>query len=408
MDSRRSGTPAGSSSSTYRFDRSRTPGRDLRHRHATTHRVAARACGPHVLLHPHRCHRPLPAHARARRLLPDGLGRQRAAHRAPGAEPLPRALRPDAALRARPSSPPGRASRDRRSPCRARTSSSLPAADRRGRAGLRGPLAAPRPVGRLVADLRHHRRPLPGGSPSCPSCAPGQGQAYPVDAPTLWDVDFQTAVAQAELEDREAGRVPPAHLRAREGRTVDIDTTRPELLAACVALVAHPDDEPLPGLFGTHGHAPRCSASRCRCLPTGSPSPTKGTGIPMVCTFGDATDVLWWRELGPARCGRSGPRRAPPAGHLGPARARERRPGGRASVRRAGSPAASPPGPQAHGRAAAPRPARWPASPGPVTHAVKFYEKGDQPLEILTTRQWFVRNVSLDKKQRPAGPRRAS
>src|SRR6185295_11669803 len=70
-----------------------------------------------------------------------------------------------------------------------------------------------------------------------------RGQAYQVEAPTLWDVDFKTAVAQAELEDRE---MPGAYHRVRfagvgsaAGRAVEIETTRPELIPACVALVAH-------------------------------------------------------------------------------------------------------------------------------------------------------------------------
>src|SRR2546422_10548239 len=66
-----------------------------------------------------------------------------------------------------------------------------------------------------------------------------RGQAYQVEAPTLWDVDFKTAVAQAELEDRE---MPGAYHRVKLG-DVEIETTRPELIPACVALVAHPDDE---------------------------------------------------------------------------------------------------------------------------------------------------------------------
>ncbi|MHB1213328.1 MAG: class I tRNA ligase family protein, partial [Candidatus Nanopelagicales bacterium] len=81
-----------------------------------------------------------------------------------------------------------------------------------------------------------------------------RGEAYQAEAPTLWDVTFRTAVAQAELEDRER---PGAYHRigfqatADPATTVLIETSRPELLAACVALVAHPDDERYQPLFGT-------------------------------------------------------------------------------------------------------------------------------------------------------------
>ena len=82
-----------------------------------------------------------------------------------------------------------------------------------------------------------------------------RGLAYQLEAPTLWDVDFRTAVAQAELEDREQ---PGAYHRIRFARAdgggyVEIETTRPELIPACVALVAHPDDERYQPLFGTRG-----------------------------------------------------------------------------------------------------------------------------------------------------------
>lgn len=62
-----------------------------------------------------------------------------------------------------------------------------------------------------------------------------RGEAYPAEAPTLWDVGFQTAVAQAELEDRER---PGAFYRLKFGEQI-VETTRPELLPACVAVVCH-------------------------------------------------------------------------------------------------------------------------------------------------------------------------
>jgi len=85
-------------------------------------------------------------------------------------------------------------------------------------------------------------------------------EAYQLEAPTLWDVDFRTAVAQAELEDRE---MPGAYHRIRfaldgdaGGAGVEIETTRPELIPACVALVAHPDDPKYRPLFGKMDQVP--------------------------------------------------------------------------------------------------------------------------------------------------------
>ena len=128
-----------------------------------------------------------------------------------------------------------------------------------------------------------------------------RGLAYQVEAPTLWDVDFKTAVAQAELEDRE---MPGAYHRikfARPGKVdgapaIEIETTRPELIPACVALVAHPDDERYQPLFGHEVVTPLFGA-RVPVKAHPLADPEKGSGIAMICTFGDITDVTWWREL---------------------------------------------------------------------------------------------------------------
>src|SRR6188768_1559874 len=125
-----------------------------------------------------------------------------------------------------------------------------------------------------------------------------KGQAYQLEAPTLWDIDFKTAVAQAELEDRE---MPGAYHRiafAREdgAGAVEIDTTRPELIPACVALVAHPDDARYQPLFGKHVITPLFGVP-VPVKPHPLADPEKGTGVAMICTFGDLTDVVWWREL---------------------------------------------------------------------------------------------------------------
>ena len=218
-----------------------------------------------------------------------------------------------------------------------------------------------------------------------------RGEAYQIEAPSLWDVTFRTAVAQAELEDREQ---PSAYhqLRFKGGlnkEDIVIDTTRPELLPACVALVAHPNDERYAGLLGTTATTPIFGVE----VPIlGHPlaDPEKGTGIAMVCTFGDTTDVTWWRELElPVR----------------------------AVVDRTGRIVSEVPEAivSAEGIAAFARMAEKTVfsakkeivemlqssgdmigEPRPVTHAVKFFEKGDRPLEIVTSRQWYIRNGGRD------------
>src|ERR1051325_4249801 len=233
-----------------------------------------------------------------------------------------------------------------------------------------------------------------------------RGIAYQLEAPTLWDIDFRTAVAQAELEDREQ---PGAYHRIRfamadppsaapdSGGTrptaVEIETTRPELIPACVALVAHPDDERYKPLFGSKVVTPLFGVE-VPVKPHALADPEKGSGIAMICTFGDITDVTWWRELSlPVRAviQPNGAFRPITWGQAGweskdPARAQ-----------------------QAYDRLANLQPAKARAAivedlrqsgeligePRPITHPVKFYEKGDRPLEIITSRQWFIKTVEF-------------
>ena len=217
--------------------------------------------------------------------------------------------------------------------------------------------------------------------------------AYQVEAPTLWDVDFRTAVAQAELEDREQpGAYHKIHFKKADGSgMVAIETTRPELIPACVALVAHPDDERYKPLFNTDVITPLFGA-RVPVKAHALADPEKGSGIAMICTFGDTTDVTWWREL-------KLPVRAIVAanGTLGAVTWGER---GWESVDATRAQAAYD---QLRGLSAKKAQAKivellresgdLQGDPKPITHNVKFYEKGDRPLEIITSRQWFIKTI---------------
>ncbi len=220
--------------------------------------------------------------------------------------------------------------------------------------------------------------------------------AYQLEAPTLWDVDFRTAVAQAELEDREQ---PGAYHRLRfasevtTGPGVEIETTRPELLPACVALVAHPDDARYQPLFGTHVLTPLFGV-RVPVLAHPLAEPEKGSGIAMICTFGDITDVTWWRELSlPVRAIIQTNGTLKPVSFGAP---------GWESVDAGAAQAAYD---QMAGLAASKARAvivpllrdsgALIGEPRPITHAVKFFEKGDRPLEIVTSRQWFIKTMDF-------------
>jgi len=217
-----------------------------------------------------------------------------------------------------------------------------------------------------------------------------RGEAYQSMAPTLWDITFRTAVAQAELEDREQ---PGAYHRVGfnvdpalwDGGKIYIETTRPELLAACVALVAHPDDARYQGLFGKTVRTPLFDvevpvvAHRLAQI-------DKGSGIAMICTFGDVTDVIWWRELD-----------LPNRAIIGwDGRIIDEMPA--AITSETGKKVFA----ELVGKTVFSAKQRivellqesgdMIGDPRPINHDVKFFEKGDKPLEIVSTRQWYIRN----------------
>jgi valyl-tRNA synthetase len=220
-----------------------------------------------------------------------------------------------------------------------------------------------------------------------------RGEAYLAEAPTLWDVTFGMAVSQAELEDHEVGgayhRI--GFPRTDGGEPVFIETTRPELIPSCVALVAHPDDERYQPLFGSTVTTPLFGVE-VPVHPHHLADPEKGSGIAMICTFGDTTDVTWWRELDL------------------PTRAVIQRDGRFQQAQPEWI--ASGPWDELAGKTAKQAQRRivellaesgdLVGEPKPITHPVKFYEKGDRPLEIVTSRQWYIRNGGRDASIREA------
>ncbi len=223
-----------------------------------------------------------------------------------------------------------------------------------------------------------------------------RNEAYQSEAPTLWDVTFRTAVAQAELEDRERpGAYHRIAFKRPDGSQLFIETTRPELIPACVALVANPDDDRYKPLFGSTVTSPIFGVE-VPIVAHHLADPEKGSGIAMICTFGDVTDVTWWRELQlPTR---------PIIGWDGRILAQtptwiDSASGQSAYAQLAGLTSHS----------AKEKIAELLRESGdlvgelrPITHPVKFFEKGDKPLEIVTTRQWYIRNGGRDTDLRAA------
>ena len=219
-----------------------------------------------------------------------------------------------------------------------------------------------------------------------------RGEAYQKDAPGLWDVTFQTAVAQAELESREyPGFYHKIAFRFEDGTPIYIETTRPELLAACGALIANPDDDRYKQYFGQYVYSPLFKV-KVPILAHPAAEMDKGAGIAMCCTFGDVTDVEWWRDLKlPTRpiIQRNGRiiMSVPDWIEDPQGRAIFEETEGKTTfsarkiivdhLRESGD---------------------MDGEPKPTTRMTNFYEKGDKPLEIVTSRQWYLKNGGTDKK----------
>ncbi|MCB2081049.1 MAG: valine--tRNA ligase [Hyphomicrobiales bacterium] len=220
--------------------------------------------------------------------------------------------------------------------------------------------------------------------------------AYRKLQPMLWDPVDQTAIAQAEVVDQEIESHWNDITFGLEGSDSEIiiGTTRPELLAACVAVFYHPEDARYQHLNGKTAITPLFGVP-VPILPDEDVQQDKGTGLVMCCTFGDEQDIRWWER------------------HNLPTRV-VLNTYGKLDFTQASDPA---------DWASAPREAiekrktsnKDPKHPGarevtlellkeagllvkqePITHAVNCAERSGAPLEILPTHQWFVR--VLDKK----------
>lgn len=114
--------------------------------------------------------------------------------------------------------------------------------------------------------------------------------------PALYCSNCRTSVAQAELDDAELPAFfTTISFKADDGQDLDISTTRPELLPACVALLFHPSDQRYAHLYKSYATAP-LFGNRVPILHDEKVDPQKGTGLVMVCTFGDTTDIEWYKK----------------------------------------------------------------------------------------------------------------
>ncbi|MEM5804808.1 MAG: valine--tRNA ligase [Candidatus Aenigmatarchaeota archaeon] len=123
-----------------------------------------------------------------------------------------------------------------------------------------------------------------------------KGRVYQQEGPTVWCPACQTAIAQAELEDaRRTTKLTTISFMLKDGKKIQIATTRPEFLPACVAIFVHPEDKRYKGLVGKKAIVP-LFGQEVAIATDEKVDPEFGTGIVMVCTFGDRTDVEWWQK----------------------------------------------------------------------------------------------------------------
>jgi valyl-tRNA synthetase len=213
-----------------------------------------------------------------------------------------------------------------------------------------------------------------------------KGQVYRQEAPTLWCPECGTAVAQADVDDKPgvASLISTIPFILDDGRQVPIATTRPELLAACVAVFVHPADERYRSFVGHSARTPLFDLV-VPVLADDHVDKDKGTGAVMCCTFGDVTDVYWQQTYHlPLRIaldhqGRLNDLAGPYAGlRVKPARAKVL-----ADLQDMGAIL------EQH----------------PIEHTVGVHERCGTEIEYLVASQWFVRILEHKERLLDAGRR---
>ena len=219
-----------------------------------------------------------------------------------------------------------------------------------------------------------------------------RGEAYQQDAPGLWDVTFQTAVAQAELESREyPGFYHKVAFRFEDGTPIYIETHPPRTAGGLHLADRQPERRTLQAVLRPVRLLPSVQGQGAD---SGAPGAEmdKGAGIAMCCTFGDVTDVEWWRDLKlPTRpiIQRNGRIVMDTPDWIEDPAGREvfAETAGKTTfsarkiivdkLRESGD---------------------LDGEPTPTKRMTNFYEKGDKPLEIVTSRQWYLKNGGTDAK----------
>ncbi len=210
-----------------------------------------------------------------------------------------------------------------------------------------------------------------------------KGLAYRQQAPAIWCPECRTAIAEAELSDLDRESVfYTLAFRLENGETLPIATTRPELLAACVAVFVHPDDARFQNLVGRPVTVPLFD-QKVPVMQDAGADPQKGTGAVMCCTFGDTADVQWWHTHHLPLVEAIGPdgRMTDAAGEWSGLKSGEAR---KQIVRAL----------EEHGLLLGRQ---------HIAQSVRVHERCDTPVEYIVTRQWFVRVLDFKRELLEAG-----
>ena len=209
-----------------------------------------------------------------------------------------------------------------------------------------------------------------------------KGIAYREEKPSPWCCKCHTSVAELELEDKELASVfNYLNFRLADGSgTIPIATTRPEFLPACVAIFVNPEDKRYAHLVGKKVKVPLFEQNEVTVLADSKVGIDKGTGIVMCCTFGDQTDVEWWREYKlplKAAIDDSG-RMTEIAGKYAGLKIIEARKQIIEDLKSAG----------------------YIYKQDPIVHAVKVHERCEEPIEFLSKKQWFIRTSTEELRKK--------
>lgn len=202
------------------------------------------------------------------------------------------------------------------------------------------------------------------------------GREYRKDAPAMWCPECETGISQQECVDKEISSTFNDIIFKIEGQDLVIATTRPELLPACVAIFYHPEDERYKDLKGKLAKVPLFDIE-VPIMEDKRADPEKGTGIVMCCTFGDQTDMEWQKahNLEIKEAITKDGRMTELAGKYKGMEIKKARKAIIEDMKKQG----------------------LLVSQKPITHAVNVHERCGTEIEILKSKQWFIKYLDLKK-----------